>query len=90
MALAVQLLADVDILIIDENFSIGGKRSRAKCEEKLKAYLEEHPDLTLVFTTTQHPFAAEICDRGIILDKGCVVFDGPSEEAKAEFKKMTG
>lgn len=69
-----------DILVYDEKFSFAAKTFADKAIRRLKK-LTADDDTTLVMTVTQREYARSLCKRGIVLDKGKVVFDGPFDEA---------
>ncbi|MBQ6496633.1 MAG: ATP-binding cassette domain-containing protein [Firmicutes bacterium] len=81
ISIAVHVLMDCDLLIIDNAIKGGGKYSKEKCEEKLKKYIEDHPDMAVFVVATQGKFVREICSRGIVLEQGKVTFDGPFTDA---------
>lgn len=86
IGLAMHLLKDADILLIDENFSSGSTSIRDECLRKIEEYLENHPDVTLIMSTNQISFAKKICTRGIILENGEITLDGSPSEAIERFK----
>jgi ABC-type polysaccharide/polyol phosphate transport system ATPase subunit len=69
-----------DILVYDETFNFGAKTFADKAVRRLKK-LTSDDDTTLVMTVTQRAYAQSLCDRGIVLFKGKVLFDGPFDEA---------
>lgn len=69
-----------DILIYDETFSFGAKAFADKAARRLKK-LTAGDDTTLVMTVTERKYAAMLCERGIVLHKGKVVYDGPFADA---------
>ena len=44
-------------------------------------------DVTLLFVTHSNNFAREFCERGIVLKKGVLQFDGPIDEAIEFYEK---
>ncbi len=69
-----------DILVIDEALSVGDKRFRVKCEERVKSIMAED-NLTVLFVTHSPEQAKQFCERGIVLQKGTAVFEGDIEGA---------
>jgi len=45
------------------------------------------PFVTLVFVTHSEEQAAQFCDRGMVLEKGRVAFDGDINEAIKYYRK---
>lgn len=69
-----------DVFLIDEILSVGDPVFRRKCREKLLE-LRDEEGLTLVIVAHDVPLLEELCERGILLQDGRVVFDGEIEEA---------
>lgn len=69
-----------DILVIDEALSVGDKRFRKKCEERVKSIMAKE-NLTVLFVTHSPEQAQQFCTRGIVLQKGSAVFQGDIEGA---------
>lgn len=76
-----------DILIIDEALSVGDKSFKDKCLAKVREICESG-NITILFVTHSLPTAKEFCDRGIILNKGHLVYDGPIEDAISEYNRL--
>lgn len=84
LAFSVAIHTEVDILLVDEILSVGDEPFRAKCLERIRALHDEGK--TLVVVSHDLDMVAELCPRGVVLDRGQVVFDGPSEEAIAQLR----
>lgn len=69
-----------DILVIDEALSVGDKRFRQKCEERVKSIMEKE-NLTVLFVTHSPEQALQFCTRGIVLQKGASVYEGDIQGA---------
>lgn len=76
-----------DILVIDEALSVGDKNFKDKCLIKVKE-ISEKSHVTLLFVTHSLQQAKEFCDRGIILNKGHLVYDGKIEDAVEEYNRL--
>ncbi|HSK48844.1 MAG TPA: ABC transporter ATP-binding protein [Coriobacteriia bacterium] len=69
-----------EILVVDEALSVGDKAFREKCDRKVREIMEkEH--VTVIFVTHSSGAAESICNRGLVLKKGKLVFDGGVSEA---------
>jgi len=88
VSLAVHLLKDSDLLLVDEVFGGGGNISKTKCENRLKEYLEENEDATAIVVTNHITYLKGICSRAILLYKGKLIYDGSVEEAGSIFKTL--
>lgn len=69
-----------DILIVDEALSVGDKAFRKKCKQKV-AEIMANEDVTLLFVTHSLESARDFCKRGIVLEKGKLLFDGDIDDA---------
>lgn len=76
-----------DILVVDEALSVGDKQFKDKCVKKVKSIIEKD-DVTLILVTHSSSMAEEFCKRGMVLNKGKLIYDGPIEEAIVEYDKI--
>lgn len=74
-----------DILIVDEALSVGDKRFRAKCRRRVNRMAAKE-GLTLLFVTHSTGSARKFCNRGIVLEKGTIIYDGPIDDAIAFYE----
>jgi teichoic acid transport system ATP-binding protein len=77
---AISASINPEILVVDEALSVGDKAFREKCDRKIKDIMAKD-DVTIIFVTHASGSAAAVCDRGIVLDGGKLVFDGPIADA---------
>jgi len=69
-----------EILVIDEALSVGDKAFRKKCDAKIREIMEKE-GVTVIFVTHASSSAESICNRGIVLQKGRLAYDGPISSA---------
>lgn len=69
-----------EILLIDEGLGVGDQASLERCMDRM-AEVSARPDVTFVFATTAMKQLKKTCKRGIVMDKGKIVFDGKIMEA---------
>jgi len=79
VAIAGVLAMDPELLVLDEPSANLDPRARRELLELLAAL-----DRTLLVVTHDLPFAAELCDRAVILAGGRVVADGPCDAVLAD------
>jgi len=79
LAFAVQVLCDPDILIIDEALSVGDFFFQQKCLGFIRGACAR--GVTLLFVSHDMGTVREICNRGVFLQSGQIVFDGDHLEA---------
>ena len=80
LGFAFAVAIDPEILVIDETLSVGDKRFREKCVARMREIMKDE-SVTVLFVTHASEIAKEFCTRGIVLNHGVKVFDGPIEEA---------
>ncbi|MCI9262901.1 ABC transporter ATP-binding protein [uncultured Adlercreutzia sp.] len=79
--------SDPEILVVDEALAVGDKRFKEKCYARVREIMEDE-NVTVLFVTHSSGAAEEFCKRGIVLEKGSKMFDGPIDEAVAFYEGM--
>ena len=69
------------------NLFVGDKEFKGKCLKTIKE-LSSEGNITMLLVTHSLEQAKEFCDRGIILNKGHIVYDAPIDEAIKEYNKL--
>lgn len=85
-SLAVHLMVDADIYLIDEVFGGGGTEIREKCERRVIEFFNERSDAAALVVTGSPDFALQFGTRAIVLEEGSVAFDGDVKDALEIFK----
>lgn len=80
LGFAISVNVNPDILIVDEALSVGDKNFRQKCIKRVRELMSDN-NVTLLFVTHSLSTAREFCQRGIVLEKGKKLFEGPIEDA---------
>ena len=86
LAFSVAIHTEVDILLVDEILSVGDEPFQRKCIAKIRQLHEEGK--TLVVVSHDLNMVSDICERGILINRGKLVFDGPSKEAVARMREQ--
>lgn len=76
---------DPEILVVDEALSVGDKAFKEKCVKRIREIMMDE-NVTVLFVSHSSSTVREFCSRGIVLDHGTEVFDGPIEEAVAYYE----
>jgi ABC-2 type transport system ATP-binding protein len=84
LAFSVAIHTEVDILLVDEILSVGDEPFQRKCLERIRALHEQGK--TLVVVSHDLDMVAKLCDRGILINQGKLIFDGDSREAVARLR----
>lgn len=75
LGFAVAVNVDPEILLIDEVLAVGDSEFQVKSMERMRRFQSD--GATIVFVTHSRAQAAEFCGRGLLLEHGRLVFDGP-------------
>lgn len=79
LAFSVAIHTNPDILLVDEVLAVGDEAFQRKCMDRISQFRAAGCTIILVSHSAQQ--VAELCDRGIVLRDGQVVFDGETDEA---------
>lgn len=85
LAFAVASFCEPEILVVDEALSVGDVYFQRKCFRRIDELRQS--GCTLLFVTHSADTLLQLCDRGIVLEQGRLVFDGPAKPAVAEYMR---
>ncbi len=75
-----------DVLLLDEVFAVGDEQFQRKCFGKIAEF--KNRGGTIVFVSHDAQAVERLCDRAVLLRQGEVAFDGPTQEAIAEYRRL--
>lgn len=81
LAFAVAVHTDPDVFLVDEILAVGDEPFQRKCIARIKELVARGK--TLVVVSHDLDLVQDICERGVVMEKGRVVFDGPCPDAVA-------
>jgi ABC-2 type transport system ATP-binding protein len=79
LAFAIAVHVDPDVLLVDEVLAVGDEPFQRKCMDKIRAFQREGRTIVLVSHSSET--VGDLCDRGIMLRSGSVLYDGDTKEA---------
>jgi len=85
LGFAINANAKPDILIVDEALSVGDRNFQQKCKAKIADIMADE-SVTFLFVTHSLDTARDFCRRGIVLERGKLMFDGDIEDAIAYYE----
>ena len=85
LAFSVAVHSDPEVFLIDEILAVGDEPFQKKCLARIRELSAE--GRTLVIVSHDLDMVADLCDRGILLEKGKIVADGESHDV---VKRMRG
>ena len=80
LGFSINVNIEPEILIVDEALSVGDEEFRRKCIKKINELIEKD-NVTLLYVTHATKTAKDFCKRGMVMQKGKLVYDGDIEEA---------
>lgn len=83
LAFAVASHLDAEIMIMDEVLAVGDMKFQKKCLGKMGD--EAKGGKTVLYVSHNMATIRKLCTRCIVLDKGCMIFDGNVEDAISHY-----
>ena len=80
LGFSINVNIEPEILIVDEALSVGDEEFRRKCIRKINQLLEKD-NVTLLYVTHATRTAKDFCKRGMVMQKGKLIYDGDIDEA---------
>ena len=84
LAFSVAVHTDPEVFLIDEILAVGDEPFQRKCIAKIQELAQQGK--TLVVVSHDLDLVSRICSRGVYLEHGNVLFDGPIHEAVARLR----
>jgi len=79
LAFSVAAHSEPDIFLIDEILAVGDEPFQRKCLDRIRELRRNGH--TLIIVSHDLDMVQKVADRGVVLDKGVMVVDGPISEA---------
>jgi len=86
LAFSVAVHTDPEVFLVDEILAVGDEPFQRKCLAKIKEL--SAAGKTLVVVSHDLELVSRICDRGVVLKHGNVVFDGAIDDAVAQLRSQ--
>jgi teichoic acid transport system ATP-binding protein len=86
LAFSIASMIKPDVFIIDEALNAGDASFYEKASSKIQELIKEARATIVV--THNIKFMEKVCTRGILLNKGKIVFDGPPPDAVSVYKQL--
>lgn len=85
LAFAISTMIHPDILLLDEWIGAGDIRFRQKAQDRMNELVDR--SRCLVLATHNASLMKRLCPRGIVVDQGKIVFDGPIDDAQGYYEE---
>ena len=86
LGFAIATAIDPEILLLDEGLGAGDARFATRAANRVKAMIERSS--IMVLASHSDELIRQMCKRAILLDRGRVVADGPTDEVLAIYGRM--
>jgi lipopolysaccharide transport system ATP-binding protein len=86
LAFAVAAFLEAEILVVDEVLAVGDAEFQKKCLGKMEDITKKE-GRTVLFVSHNMGAVQNLCSRGILLDKGQLIFDGKVEKVVDYYTK---
>ncbi|SDL89394.1 ABC-2 type transport system ATP-binding protein [Arthrobacter sp. ov407] len=87
LAFSIAVHTDPEIFLIDEILAVGDEPFQRKCIAKIKELAEAGK--TLFVVSHDLDLVSTVCERGVLLEHGNVVLDGPVDEVVSELRRRS-
>jgi ABC-type polysaccharide/polyol phosphate transport system ATPase subunit len=85
LGFAIAAHLEPDVLLVDEVLAVGDEAFQRKCEARIAEQIAG--GATLVLVSHDASVVERTCERVIVLDHGAKVFDGPTAEGMAYYRR---
>lgn len=85
LAFSIAAYLKPEILIVDEVLAVGDAAFQKKCLGRMSDVAQE--GRTVLFVSHNMPTIMSLCPRTLLLDKGRLVFEGPTREVVARYRE---
>jgi lipopolysaccharide transport system ATP-binding protein len=89
LAFAVAAHLEPEILIVDEVLAVGDSAFQKKCLGKMQE-VSRNQGRTVLFVSHNMSAVLQLTTRAVVMDKGRVIFNGPTEKAVEEYAGTIG
>jgi len=88
LAFAISTMIETDILLMDEWLGAGDARFKAKVKDRMGGLVEQ--SRALVIASHSAPLLKQLCNKGLVLNKGKQLFFGPIDDALKTYSDHVG
>jgi len=86
LGFAIAAFLQADVLLLDEVFAVGDENFQRKCFGVIAAFKNQGG--TILFVSHDAQAVERLCERSILLSGGEKVYDGPTHEAIARYRRL--
>ncbi len=86
LGFAIAAFLEADVLLLDEVFAVGDENFQRKCFGVIAEF--KHRGGTILFVSHDASAVERLCERAVLLSRGEKVYDGPTHEAIARYRRL--
>ena len=86
LGFAIAAFLRADVLLLDEVFAVGDENFQRKCFGVIAAFKNQGG--TILFVSHDAQAVERLCERSILLSHGEKIYDGPTHEAIARYRRL--
>ena len=86
LGFAIAAFLQADVLLLDEVFAVGDENFQRKCFGVIAAFKNQGG--TILFVSHDAQSVERLCERSLLLSHGEKVYDGPTHEAIARYRRL--
>jgi ABC-type polysaccharide/polyol phosphate transport system ATPase subunit len=86
LGFAIAAFLQADVLLLDEVFAVGDENFQRKCFGVIAAFKNQGG--TILFVSHDAQAVERLCERSILLSAGEKLYDGPTHEAIARYRRL--
>ena len=86
LGFAIAAFLRADVLLLDEVFAVGDENFQRKCFGVIAAFKNQGG--TILFVSHDAQAVERLCERSMLLSRGEKVYDGPTHEAIARYRRL--
>jgi len=83
LGFSINSIISPDVLLVDEVLSVGDKQFKEKAERTMMAKIQS--DQTVLLVSHSHAQIKRLCDRAILIDKGCSISEGAPDKVLQQY-----
>jgi ABC-2 type transport system ATP-binding protein len=86
LGFSIAVNVDAEVLLLDEVFAVGDEAFQRKCIDRILDFKRQGK--TIAFVSHSGAALERMCDRGILLSRGLVEYDGETGEAIRRYQEL--
>jgi lipopolysaccharide transport system ATP-binding protein len=86
LAFSVSAHLSAEVMLVDEVLAVGDAAFQRKCQARIREVVAD--GRTVLFVSHSMSSVRDLCDLGMVLDGGCIRFEGTAAEAADDYERL--